>query len=45
MWLEDRAKIVRPDFLCGSSDASGNVRHWTKNQIVINKLKNFLIKI
>jgi atypical dual specificity phosphatase len=39
MWLEDRAKIVRPDFLCGSSDASGNVRHWTKNQIVINKLK------
>jgi atypical dual specificity phosphatase len=32
LWLEDRAKIVRNDFLTGN-------QHWTKNQLTVNKLK------
>lgn len=37
----DRAKIVRKDFICGDSQASGsnnNVRHWTKAQLTKNTL-------
>jgi atypical dual specificity phosphatase len=30
-WLEDRAKIVRNDFICGNN-------HWTKNIMIVNKL-------
>ncbi|XP_037030330.1 uncharacterized protein LOC119070121 [Bradysia coprophila] len=35
----DRAKIVRKDFICGDSQATGssnNVRHWTKAQLTKN---------
>lgn len=37
----DRAKIVRKDFICGDSQATGssnNVRHWTKAQLTKNVL-------
>jgi gluconate kinase len=35
LWLEDRAKIVRNDFLPGE-----NFKHWTKNQLTVNKIKS-----
>jgi predicted kinase len=31
-----RAKIVRPDFLCGNHDDNGNLVHWSKNQCTEN---------
>ncbi len=34
---QHRAKIVRQDFICGHN-TTGQVRHWTHAQIVINKL-------
>lgn len=41
---KDRAKIVRKDFICGSSEgqiagSSSNVRHWTKAQLTKNILQ------
>jgi hypothetical protein len=34
-----RAKIVRPDFLCGNHDDNGNLVHWSKNQCTENIVK------
>jgi atypical dual specificity phosphatase len=33
MWLEDRGKIVRNDFICGN-------QHWAKNILIQNKIKS-----